>query len=174
MSTDTGLEARRRPNGQFGRKQQTLPDIGLGSPDVKAAADALFASFTASDPRLDIWRRYPDITEEEDKSTDRWACGEVSAEFADHAADQGWETEIVEADADNPWADRHVWVHLHRDGQTIAVDFTARQYHNLNEISRDPVVLAAPWPLTWDPEATPGIHPLMGSFTRPSQPHTYR
>lgn len=166
------LESRRQPNGQFGKKQHTDPDVTIDAPDLGAAAGELVASFTDSDPRLDIWRRYPDISEEEDESTDYWACGEVSAEFAGHAQALGWDAEIVTASADHPMADEHVWVHLHRDGQTLAVDFTARQYHNLNEISWDPEVLGAPWPLTWNPDADPGRHPLMGSFTPHSKPHT--
>lgn len=124
----------------------------------------LVAGFVSSDPRLDIWRRYPDITEDEDEATDDWACGEVSAQFADWARGQGWDAETVTAQSHDPWADEHVWVALRRNGKVTAVDFTARQYHNLNEISRDPKVLGAPWPLTWDPAESPGVHPLMGSF----------
>ncbi|MCC3292612.1 hypothetical protein [Arthrobacter sp. zg-Y1110] len=155
----------RHANGRFALKDRAEAGIVLGAADPEAETAQLLAGFTGTDPRLDIWRRYPDITEDEDEATDDWACGEVSAQFADYARSEGWDAEVVEAQADDPWADLHVWVQLRRDGRTVAVDWTARQYHNLKELSRDPKVLAAPWPLTWDPDQDPGEHPFMGSFT---------
>ncbi|MFF2678059.1 hypothetical protein ACFVRT_15920 [Arthrobacter koreensis] len=156
----------REPNGRFARKTCSEPALNLTTQDPADDA-ALLEGFTCTDARLDIWRRYPDISEEEDEATDDWACGEVSGQFAAYAREQGWDADVVTAQADHPMADEHVWVHLHRGGRTIAVDWTARQYHNLNEISWDPKVLSAPWPLTWNPDTAPNEHPLMGSFTLP-------
>lgn len=162
-------EPKRQPEGipaggQFAPDARPLSGVSVSLPANDAAV--LLAGFEAADPQLDIWRRYPDISDDEDDATDEWACGEVSEQFAAYAQSQGWEAEIVEAVSEHPMADEHVWVHLHRGGQVTAVDWTARQYHNLNAISRDPEVLAAPWPLTWDPRETPDEHPLMGGFSR--------
>ena len=149
--------------GQFA--PDTHREAGAGLVPVDTDAGSLLTGFQTSNPKLDIWRRYTDISEDEDEATDDWACGEVSEEFAAYAQSQGWEAEIVEAVSEHPMADEHVWVHLHRGGTVTAVDWTARQYHNLDEISRDPKVLGAPWPLTWDPRESPGEHPLMGRFS---------
>lgn len=133
--------------------------------EMYEAAGELARRYISSDPRLDIWRRYPDIAEDEDDATDTWACGEVSTEFAVYARALGWDAEVIEVLALNPWADVHVWVELRRDGETLAMDWTARQYHNLLAVSRDPAVLGAPWPLVWNPATTPDSHPFMGRFT---------
>ncbi|MGK3708638.1 hypothetical protein [Arthrobacter sp. IK3] len=155
----------RDPLGRFARGSHREPELSLPATGAGADPTPLLEGFTGTDPRLDIWRRYPEISDDEDEATDDWACGEVSEQFAAYAREHDWEAEVVEALAEHPMADLHVWVHLHRAGRTIAVDWTARQYHNLNEISRDPKVLSAPWPLTWDPEEQPDEHPLMGAFS---------
>lgn len=154
----------RQANGRFASFRQSEPDVTLAAATKDTGMEELVAGFVSSDPRLDIWRRYPDITDDENDETDDWACGEVSAQFVVWARSQGWDAETVTAQADDPWADEHVWVALSHEGKVTAVDFTARQYHNLAEISRDPKVLGASWPLAWDPAASPAEHPFMGSF----------
>lgn len=141
------------------------PTVFLVPRDIHQGVVKLTNDFKAADPRLDIWQRYPDISEAEDEYTDSWACAEVSAEFAEFARGAGWDARIVLVDADADFADQHVWVELHRERQKISVDWTARQYHNLFEVSRDPAVMSAPWPLVWFPEQRPSQHPLMGGFT---------
>ena len=159
------LNARRADDGKFGPKNMAEPAFTL-APSPAAGLQGLFADFTASDPRLDIWRRYPDISWEEDEATDYWACEEVSAQFAEYARARGVDAQVFTAIADHEWADRHAWVCISAGGQVTAVDFTARQYHNLNtDGGRDPEVMAAPWPLVWDQESSGGVHPLMGSYT---------
>lgn len=127
----------------------------------------LLESFLASDPRLDIWRRYPDISEADDTYTDSWACEEVSAEFGAFARGLGWDADIVHGtDPEEPFAFDHAWVRLSRDCVLSDVDWTARQYHNLFALDgHDPAVLALPWPLSWDPIAF-GVnaHPIVGEF----------
>lgn len=128
---------------------------------------ALLTAFIDSDPRLDIWRRYPDISEAEDDYTDTWACGQVSAEFAAFARNRGWDAAVVHADdPEHPLAFDHAWVRLTRDG-VIDVDWTARQFHNLHVIGgHDPAVLGMPWPLAWDPAAVGADypHPVAGPY----------
>ncbi|MET4143861.1 hypothetical protein [Arthrobacter sp. UYCo732] len=127
----------------------------------------LLNSFIASDPRLGIWRRYPDISEAEDDHTDSWACEEVSAEFAAFARDLGWDAAVVHGvDPEAPLAFDHAWVRLTRDGDVTDVDWTARQYHNLFiPDGHDQTVLDLPWPLAWD-KGVVGInaHLIVGEF----------
>jgi microcystin degradation protein MlrC len=125
----------------------------------------LIAEYRKCRPIVDIWRRYPDITPGEDAQTDSWACEEVSRSFADFAKRRGWDAVFIYAeDADVPFTDYHAWVQLTQDGVTRAVDWTARQYHNLHQVDgHDPAILDLPWPLVWEPSA-PGVHPIVGTF----------
>jgi hypothetical protein len=131
----------------------------------EAYLQELLDNYAKSDPRLDIWRRYPDISEEEDAYTDRWACEAVSDEFAVFARRHGWDAVVIFAEeAEKPFADYHAWVRLSRGTDTYDVDWTARQYHNLdNEEGHDEAVLTLPWPLVWKDT---GVHPIVGSFAK--------
>ncbi|MCB5280310.1 hypothetical protein [Arthrobacter sp. ES1] len=127
------------------------------------ALEALVLSYAASDPRLDVWRRYPDIGEAEDAGTDTFACKQVSAGFAEFARERGWNAIAVLAEgADHPLADDHAWVRINDGSQSYDVDFTVRQYHNLHRAEGgDESVLALPWPLVWTYR---GEHPVVGTF----------
>ncbi len=127
----------------------------------------LLNAFIDAEPRLEIWRHYPDITEAQDEYTDAWACVQVSAEFAEFARGLGWDAAVLDGiDPEHPFAFDHAWVRLTRSGRTYDVDWTARQFHNLHAINgRDPAVMALPWPLIWDPAAVgKNIHPVVGEF----------
>lgn len=129
--------------------------------------DELLAAYKENDKRLDVWRRYPDLTETEDAFTDYWACEEVSREFAAFARSRGWESLVIHADgAQTPFADYHYWVRLIRPHlEVYDVDWTARQYHNLHEVDgHDPAVLDLPWPLVWNPLPDLDAHPIAGVF----------
>jgi hypothetical protein len=129
------------------------------------ALDELIGAYAASDPRLDIWRRYPDISEAEDEFTDGFACEQVSAGFAEFARERGWNAIAVLAEGpEHPMADYHAWVRISDGAWSHDVDFTMRQYHNLHRAEgRDHAVLALPWPLVW---VATGEHPVVGKFTR--------
>lgn len=62
-----------------------------------AALVSLLTAFIDSNPRLDIWRRYPDISEAEDEATDTWACGQVSQQFAAFAREHRWDAVVIRA-----------------------------------------------------------------------------
>lgn len=128
---------------------------------------ALLNAYIDSDPRLEIWRNYPDITEAQDGYTDTWACEQVSAEFAAFARTLGWDAVVLRGeDPVVPFAFEHAWVRLTRDGVITDLDWTARQFHNLFTISHDPAVLALPWPLAWDPAIVePDSHLIVGRYT---------
>jgi hypothetical protein len=56
---------------------------------------ALLTAYIQSDPRLEIWRDYPDISEADDAYTDGWACEEISREFTAFARQHDWDLGIV-------------------------------------------------------------------------------
>lgn len=127
------------------------------------ALAALIGAYKASEPRLDIWRRYPDVSEVEDALTDSFACEQVSAGFAEFARAHGWNAIAVLAEgAEHPMADYHAWVRIQDGARSYDVDFTARQYHNLHRPEgRDHAVMALSWPLVW---IYRGEHPVVGKF----------
>lgn len=122
----------------------------------------LLTAFQEQEPLLDVWRRYPEITEPEDSMTDSWACEGVTRDFVEFAQANGWEARAYKVAATNPHADLHTWAIIYRDDEEWAVDWTARQFHNLNADELDPAALAAPWPLVWEPAE--GFHPVMGEY----------
>lgn len=126
----------------------------------------LTAAFAASDPRLDLWRRWPDVSADEDALSDRFACRQVAEAFTAFARSHGWTAVTVAAEeAEHPFADYHFWTRLILGADLVDVDWTARQYHNLHEVAgRDPKVLDLPWPLVWT--ADDEEHPVAGRFTR--------
>ncbi len=127
------------------------------------ALEELVQSYAASDPRLDIWRRYPDISEAGDALTDGFACRQVSEGFAEFAREHGWNAIAVLAEcSEHPLADDHAWVRINHGWQSYDVDWTARQFHNLHAAAgRDHAVLRLPWPLVW---VATGEHPVVGRF----------
>ena len=135
------------------------------------ALDRLVGAYVASDPRLDIWWRYPDISEAEDEFTDGFACEQVSAGFAEFARERGWNAIAVLAEgAEHPMADYHAWVRIRDGAWSYDVDFTVRQYHNFHRAGgRDHAVLALQWPLVWFTGASipsPGSSPASVPWTR--------
>lgn len=129
-------------------------------PDKAAWRDAI-SSFEATDARLSIWRRYPEVSEADNQVIDTYACREVSAAFARHAATHGLRTCLIEADdCDHPRVDRHWWVVVYVADQAECVDWTARQFHNL-EHPPLPEHADIPFPLTWNADYQ---HPVVGRF----------
>lgn len=126
----------------------------------------LTAAFTASEPRLDLWRRWPDVSPAEDDLSDSFACEQISESFTAFARGHGWTAVTVAADeAATPFVDYHRWTRLLLGPELWDVDWTARQYHNLHRIGGgDPKVLGLPWPLVW--EADDENHPVAGRFAR--------
>lgn len=130
------------------------------------AVAALTAAFAASDPNLDLWRRWPDVNAAEDAFSDQFACEQVSHAFTLFAREHGWDgTMLVADEAESPFVDYHAWSRLFRGPERWDVDWTVRQYHNLHQVNgRDPEVLDLPWPLVWTPDGK--THPVAGSFSR--------
>lgn len=121
----------------------------------------LLLAFRRSQPDLGIWERYPDVSAAEDARTDTYACDQLSALFTDFCLAQGVAAVRVSADgALQAFADYHLWTRVFVDGESFDVDWTARQYHNLQQ---PPVPEHAdlPCPLVW---AADDVHPVVGAF----------
>lgn len=130
---------------------------------LTAALDA----FAASEPRIDIWRRYPHITEYEDEATDDYACDQVSRQLAVFLAARDFDVQVtVAGEADHPMACEHVWVTVSTPAGPLNVDFTARQYHNL-EHPPAPEHQNLPCPMVW--AGAGNSHPVVGAFAQISR-----
>jgi hypothetical protein len=130
---------------------------------VPAVLADLIDAWRDSEPMADIWSRYPFLTDDEDESTDSVACETMSARFADYLAANEVTAHVVYTDgALAPFADYHVWVRVELPERTLDIDWTARQYHNL-EVGPDGTdwVLDEPHPLVWEASDT---HPVAGDF----------
>lgn len=131
-------------------------------PGGKTSADLAedIAAFRAATPKLSIWERWPDVTEDEDSFTDQWACEAVTREFVAFLQTRGWTNARAirgdtSLDAD---CDYHVWA---RVGSTD-IDWTARQFENL-EHPRNPDHANIDCPLVWQ-HTKPDVHPVVGTF----------
>lgn len=127
----------------------------------------LLQGYIDSEPRLGIWRNYPDISDFDNAYVDGWACRSVSTEFAAFALTRGWDAVIVHGeDPVEGLAFDHHWVRVSRPGTLRDVDWTARQFHDLFVAEgHDPNVLSLPWPLVWVPHLIeqPG-HLVVGKY----------
>lgn len=123
-------------------------------------------AFIAARPELRIWRDYPNISQADGDLTDAWACHQVSDEFARFAADRGVHALRVTASRfADPWIGEHAWtVLLHSRRGRWHVDFTARQFHNIDGPGAERA-LTGVWPLTWPAPTESHWHPIAGGFT---------
>ena len=130
------------------------------SPPLTDGVRRALLAFRAVTPKLDVWERYPDLTAEEDALTDRWACEVVSRECVRFLRAVGIHADLIHAaDAEHPWHDEHYWVRI-PGPQSADIDFTARQFHNLEHPPR-PEHQDLPCPMVW---ATNGQHPVAGAY----------
>jgi len=111
---------------------------------------ALIADFAANDPDVDVWARYPDVSEAEDEHTDDVDCKVMSERFVQYAHRRGYAAQLVRL-TDAPDAYVHYVVALTDDHRQTFVDWTYRQFHNLAEPVLD--VRNAPFPFIYTGEA---------------------
>jgi hypothetical protein len=122
---------------------------------VPAAVVAVMERFAAVEPLVGVWRRVPEVEEGEDDE----GCDVLAVRFAAMCPQLG--PQNVKVTFDRPWVDYHVWTALTTGGAVWNVDWTARQYHNLE----DPPVRwqqSLPCPLVWPTEVV-GYHPVLGA-----------
>lgn len=125
--------------------------------------DAVVRQFACSDERLSIWARYPHVTRDEDALTDGYACQQASEDFARATTAHGLRAVVIHAgDPEDANLDEHFWTRVWVDGVEVDVDWTARQYHNL-EHPPSPRHANLPFPLVW---TATGQHPVAGRFCR--------
>lgn len=103
-------------------------------------------------PRVDIWSRYPYVTEEDDESTYSGGYDEMSTAFADVIAQyHGRQASLVYGDDPQlPFVGKHSWVRYGR----YSIDWTARQFYNLEQ-PPNPAHADLPCPLIWEGEQHP-------------------
>lgn len=125
--------------------------------------DALIESFPAEHPMVDVWKRWPDVSMDEFTAADSWECVHAAHDFAEHVRAAGFEaTAVVGKDSEQPFDEFHAWTVITEAGGLTAVDWTARQFYNLQE---PPAVEHAdlPCPMVWHPQAV-GEHPISGPY----------
>lgn len=124
---------------------------------------AAINSFEAATPNIAIWKRWPAVTEAEDALTDSWACESVSVEFASHLTANGIPARLVRAVEclDFSMHDSHTWVRGHLPEGDIDIDWTARQFHDL-EWPPLPEHQNLPCPLVF---AASDTHPVSGRYS---------
>lgn len=111
--------------------------------------DAVIAEFAATADAV-LWAAYPDLDDAGQDRTDQVACEQMSRGFA---AAAGVKARVVRgSDADEPLVDEHWWV---RVGE-VNVDWTARQFHNL-EHPANPAHADLPCPLVWEGDGHPVV-----------------
>jgi hypothetical protein len=130
-------------------------------PDLLAALAAAYRA----EPMLDLWARYPYVSEAEDESTDHFACWHASVSAIAVLREHGFDAVLVYAhEAHDAEVGAHYWIRVRRawvDGGDVDVDLTARQMHNL-EFPAHYSHFEIPAPLLW-PSAS-GTHPIAGAF----------
>lgn len=139
-----------------------MPGVTADPPDG-ISADVLRSveAYAATEPRLDVWRRYPHVSDEEDAFTDTWACGNVSLEFVQFARSHGLNAIVVEGERSrHPWGVDHMWSRIRIADHPIDIDWTVRQMHNLDD-PPSPAHIDLPCPLIWKAN---GDHPVGGGF----------
>lgn len=119
--------------------------------------ESVLAPFAGTADAL-LWAAYPDLDDGGHDRTDEIACEQMSRAFAELAAAAGLDVALVRGtDADEPLVDEHWWVRV----GTLHVDWTARQFHNL-EHPANPDHADLPCPLVWDGAE----HPVVSFRTR--------
>jgi hypothetical protein len=127
---------------------------------------AAMQDFPGAHRMLAVWRRYPDLLEDEDRATDHWAAHEASVAFVAFLADCDIEARLVVATGSRaPLHDRHWWVRINCPLATVNVDWTARQFHNLFYPPM-PDYADLPYPTVWltGPVYPADTHPLTGRY----------
>lgn len=120
--------------------------------------DSLIAEMMLLD-EIEVWSRYPDIDEDEDKGTDVYACEQASRAFVTLLTEAGYTAWLVHGDdAEQALVGDHFWVGYLADDDEDDwyIDFTARQFHNVPD-----ALLTAhmtEWPLRWGGTNT---HPVI-------------
>lgn len=157
----------------MGRGQRSSAGVGeMSSPRRTsqrfiAVSDEEFAravaAFEEATPNIGIWKRWPEVSQEEDEFTDTWACESVASEFAEFLQARGVQARLVRGeDSEHPMHDSHCWVRVSCAAGEMDVDWTARQFYDL-EWPPDENHQDLPCPLIWP--AGDG-HPVSGRYDR--------
>jgi len=113
------------------------------------------AEFAAQEPLVAVWRQVPDVPEDADAE----ACDVLAPRFTAWCNSHGFAAWTVMAqDFPHPLTDYHYWTSVRASQDAwVRVDWTARQFHNL-EYPRNPAHADLPCPLLW----IGAEHPVLG------------
>lgn len=126
------------------------PQAAAARSKPSAAIEQLLQDFEADCEHVALWRDYPDISEAQDEALP--ACEGISARFLAFARTRGFPAQLVRGEqADDPLVWTHAWVRI----GTLNIDWTARQFHNLQP---PPPLEQLPTPLLW--QGTGAEHPV--------------
>lgn len=110
-------------------------------------------TFFDCNPFARAWARYPDVSAELDETMP--ACEGMSVAFYHHLEPDRFDAvEVIEAsEAVEADADYHLWVRVRSGDLWVNVDWTARQFHNLewDDALQDwnPAFADLPCPMLW-------------------------
>lgn len=127
---------------------------------------AALRRFPTMHQMLAVWRHYPHVSAEEHEATFQWACRQASDLFVEFLAGRGIAARtVLAADAHIPFHDYHWWVRIDCAIGTVNVDWTARQFHDL-EHPPHPAHQDLPFPLVWvsAPLYPHDTHPVSGRY----------
>jgi hypothetical protein len=122
--------------------------------------------FPDAEPKVAVWEQFPHGTEEENEVTYQWGPREASEAFARFLTERGIPASIVHAqDSPVPFHSELHWVRTEVDGRVVNVDWTARQFYNL-EHPPQPVHADLPCPMVWLTGVSfpADAHPVTGKY----------
>jgi hypothetical protein len=136
----------------------TLDSLAVISQEL---LDALM-DFAAAEPMVSAWEQFPHGTEEENESTYQWGSAEASKAFARFLTERGIPASIVHG-KDSPVSVH--WVRTQVQGREVNVDWTARQFYNLDDPPQ-PVHADLPCPMVWLTGVSfpANSHPVTGAY----------
>ena len=149
----------RHRNGQFAPGPRAEA-AGLGAASLLPAhVREVVDTFLAANPDAALWARWAGTDPDDAETAD---CDVLSEAFVAHAAAAGVQARLVhvEPPTPQPWYSHHWFAVVETAEGEVAIDFTARQFHNVDDDMdawTDPTLIEVPEVFAW-----PGPYPVAG------------
>lgn len=129
------------------------------TPTLPASLSQAINEFVLENRYVREWASFPDVTEEMDNEMPD--CVGMSEAFVRFLRDRGFRAEVVQAEGSpDPWVDFHRWPRVWVRDQAFNIDWTARQYENLDPADYPEHELDdLPCPLIWTGDGP--AHPVV-------------